>query len=77
VEETVTTARTYWAFLIVDSRGAMRLTKRQPRLCENEFAYRINVVIPASWWRTVVGTITLDLPERGGEPSVLIEEMGE
>ena len=70
----MTIARSYWAYLIVNSRGAMRLTKRQPRLDDNEFAYRIRIGIPVTWWRTVVGTITLELPERTDEPSILVEE---
>lgn len=42
--------KTIRAYIAVDSRGSLRIMKRQPRLRFNEFAFPLTIVIPDTFW---------------------------
>lgn len=61
-------------YLIVRGNGDMRIVTRRPSLAWDEFAYRLNVTIPAV--PSVLGEIELTVPEwpKPGEAVVTAEE---
>ena len=49
-------------FLIISAGGETRVVHRMPPLGLDEFAYRLNIEIPARWG-SVLGEINLRLPD--------------
>lgn len=50
-------------FLVTDSSGVVRMTKRAPSLYRNEVAVRLTVQVPDSAYRSLQVSATLDVPE--------------
>jgi hypothetical protein len=59
--------RTVWSYLVINTAGEMRLTKRTPRLKSNETARRIRVSIPDSPWGKMTYDKDLEVEVRQGE----------
>lgn len=49
-------------YLIISAGGKARVVAQKPRLCLDEFAYRLVVNIPDTW-ASVLGEIVLNLPD--------------
>jgi hypothetical protein len=50
-------------FLILRSDGECRIVTKYPRLRFDEFAFRLNVTIPAGWGAVQSDSIELAMPE--------------
>jgi len=59
-------------FLIISAGGETRVVHRMPALGLDEFAYRLNVEIPAGWG-SVLGEISLRLPDP--DPTVTLDQL--
>jgi len=66
-------AKSFIGYLIVNARGDMRIRKSAQVLERNEFAFRVVVTMPASYWASVCGQITVDLPTMETAPAIEVE----
>lgn len=62
--------RSISGFLVMNQRGDLRVTKNRPRLRLTEFALRVTVTTPPSFWGSVVGQINAELPTDETPPSI-------
>jgi len=70
------TERNLSAYLIVDSRGRMRVIRGYKNLKFNEFAIKINIKIPSSFWGSIVPeTLNIELPKGVTLPDCVVGDI--